>query len=92
MKGAFRLNPIKNPSRVEWKVNDDPAKLDDMYVRFLGRDGARMLSEETKWLAVTHKSFDQGRRGFNSRLAYFGTLDEALLPQCREGVEVNPKT
>ena len=31
-----------------------------------------MLSEETKWLAVTHKSFDHGRRGFNDRLAFLG--------------------
>ena len=31
-----------------------------------------MLTEETKWLAVTHKSFDHGRRGFNDRLAYLG--------------------
>lgn len=31
-----------------------------------------MLSDETKWLAVTHKSFDHGRRGFNDRLAFLG--------------------
>jgi large subunit ribosomal protein L15 len=31
-----------------------------------------MLSEEVKWLAITHKSFDQGRRGFNDRLANMG--------------------
>lgn len=31
-----------------------------------------MLSDDVKWLAVTHKSFDQGKRGFNDRLAYFG--------------------
>jgi len=31
-----------------------------------------VLPEEIKWLAVTHKSFDQGRRGFNDRLAFFG--------------------
>lgn len=33
-----------------------------------------MLSEEIKWLAVTHKSFDQGRRGYNDRLALLGML------------------
>lgn len=38
----------------------------------LGEDGDKMLSEEVKWLAVTHKSFDQGRRGFNDRLAFIG--------------------
>lgn len=31
-----------------------------------------MLTDEVKWLAITHKSFDQGRRGFNDRLAFFG--------------------
>ena len=53
-------------------VNKDPRKLDEMYTRFLGNGGERMLSEETKWLAVTHKSFDHGRRGFNDRLAFLG--------------------
>lgn len=31
-----------------------------------------MLSEEVKWLAITHKGFDQGRRGFNDRLTNMG--------------------
>jgi len=31
-----------------------------------------MLSEEVKWLAITHRSFDQGRRGFNDRLTNMG--------------------
>ncbi len=26
----------------------------------------------TQWLALTHKSFDHGRRGFNDRLAFLG--------------------
>lgn len=43
-----------------------------MYNRLLGREGDKMLPEEVKWLAVTHKSFDYGRRGFNTKLAYFG--------------------
>jgi large subunit ribosomal protein L15 len=43
-----------------------------MYTRLLGREGPTLLSDETKWLAVTHKSFDHGRRGFNDRLSYFG--------------------
>jgi hypothetical protein len=33
-----------------------------------------VLSDEVKWLAVTHKSFDHGRRGFNDRLAYLGVF------------------
>lgn len=53
-------------------MNKDPRRLDEMYSRFLGRDGPKLLSEESKWLAVTHKSFDHGRRGFNDRLAYLG--------------------
>ncbi|KUI70210.1 hypothetical protein VM1G_06321 [Cytospora mali] len=74
LKGAhgFSLNKIKVPHRAIWHVNEDPAKLDEFYERFLGRNGSRMLPEEVKWLAVTHKSFDYGRRGFNTRLAYFG--------------------
>lgn len=31
-----------------------------------------MLPEDVKWLAITHKSFDQGRRGFNERLTVLG--------------------
>lgn len=59
-------------SGYEWKVNTDPHLLDKMYNRFLGVGGDKMLTDEVKWLAVTHKSFDQGRRGFNDRLAFFG--------------------
>lgn len=43
-----------------------------------------MLSEETKWLAVTNKSFDAGRRGFNDRLAFFGK--RVLELQCSLGL------
>lgn len=74
------------PSRAIWQVNNDPAKLDDFYGRFLGRDGQRMLPEEIKWLAVTHKSFDYGRRGFNTRLAYFGTAKSTDLRRKEETV------
>lgn len=72
MKAPFSPHITKDPRRSVWKVNNNPQKLDAMYVRFLGRDGDRLLPEEVKWLAVTHKSFDQGRRGFNDRLAYMG--------------------
>jgi len=43
-----------------------------MYIQFFGEGGDQMLTEETKWLAITHKSFDQGKRGFNDRLSYLG--------------------
>ena len=73
MKAPFSLNIPRVPGRQAWKVNDDPQKLDQFYDRFLsGVGGSRMLPDEIKWLAITHKSFDQGRRGFNTRLAFFG--------------------
>lgn len=57
-----------------WECNEDPVLLDRVYNTILGDSGDRMLTEDVKWLAVTHKSFDQGRRGFNDRLAFLGTL------------------
>lgn len=59
-------------NRPAFHNNSDPAVLDKFYIRMLGNDGEKLLSDETKWLAVTHKSFDQGRRGFNDRLAFLG--------------------
>jgi large subunit ribosomal protein L15 len=73
MKGpGFSINIPKDPRRTVWHCNEDPAKLDAMYNRLLGANGSNMLPAEIKWLAITHKSFDHGRRGFNTRLAYFG--------------------
>ncbi|PKS05289.1 hypothetical protein jhhlp_008661 [Lomentospora prolificans] len=72
MKAPVSMQRPKNPKRSVWKTNDDPEVLDQFYSRFLGQQGPRMLPDELKWLAVTHKSFDQGRRGFNDRLAYLG--------------------
>ncbi|KAI1450100.1 ribonuclease-III-like-domain-containing protein [Annulohypoxylon stygium] len=72
MKAPFSPHITKDPLRSVWRVNEDPEKLDEVLNHILGRDGARMLPEELKWLAVTHKSFDQGRRGFNDRLAFLG--------------------
>lgn len=90
MVGAhgFSLNRIKVPSRAIWKVNEDPQKLDEFYDRFLGSNGQRMLPEEIKWLAVTHKSFDYGRRGFNTRLAYFGmaSREHGMHTRRRDGL------
>ena len=62
---------IKNTDQV-WESNNDPVKLDQFYIRFLGPGGDTVLSDEVKWLAITHKSFDQGKRGFNDRLAFLG--------------------
>ncbi len=58
----------------EFAVNESQKALDEAYERVLGEGGDKMLTEEVKWLAVTHKSFDHGRRGYNDRLAFLGTL------------------
>ena len=58
----------------EFEVNEDPVRLNRVYENVLGRGGDRMLTEEVKWLAVTHKSFDHGRRGYNDRLSFLGTI------------------
>ncbi len=73
MKAPLQMDFAKNPRNKVWAVNNDPARLDQMYERLLGQGGSKMLPDELKWLAVTHKSFDQGRRGFNDRLALVGT-------------------
>lgn len=70
MKAPFQPR-VKDP-RKAWQVNEDPVKLDEMYIKFLGKGGDKVLTDEIKWLAITHKSFDQGRRGFNDRLAFLG--------------------
>ncbi|PYH48835.1 mitochondrial 54S ribosomal protein mL57 [Aspergillus saccharolyticus JOP 1030-1] len=69
-KAPFSLR--LDSKRPAWYVNSDPSKLDDFYLRLLGPGGDKLLSDEVKWLAVTHKSFDQGRRGYNDRLAFLG--------------------
>jgi large subunit ribosomal protein L15 len=70
MKAPVRVRgPEYDPNAL---VNSDPKKLDAFYVKMLGEGGDKLLSEEVKWQAITHKSFDQGRRGFNDRLAYLG--------------------
>ncbi|KAF1998189.1 hypothetical protein P154DRAFT_524285 [Amniculicola lignicola CBS 123094] len=70
MVAPFRTRPL--PEGPQFKVNEDPRKLDDVYVRMLGENGDKVLTGEVKWLAITHKSFDHGRRGFNDRLAFLG--------------------
>lgn len=55
-----------------WAVNESQEKLDAYYKRLLGEGGDKLLTDEVKWLAITHKSFDQGRRGYNDRLAFLG--------------------
>ena len=68
MRAPFSLREQK-----PFTVNEDPESLDRVYRNILGDEGDKMLADEVKWLAVTHKSFDHGRRGYNDRLAFFGT-------------------
>ena len=74
MQAPFRIRPAAKGG--VFKVNEDPKRLDDAYVRMLGPGGDKVLDDEVKWLAVTHKSFDHGRRGFNDRLAYLGMYQQ----------------
>jgi large subunit ribosomal protein L15 len=79
MKAPISLR--SDPSKRPFKVNSDPQVLDEYYIRMLGNGGEKMLSEEVKWQAVTHKSFDQGRRGYNDRLAFLGTCCKRIFSQ-----------
>ena len=88
MKAPIQMDFAKNPLNKLWKVNSDPAKLDAAYDRLLGPGGSRLLPEELKWLAVTHKSFDQGRRGFNDKLALTGRM--ALVMEVTKDVVSRP--
>lgn len=73
MRAPLRIRSY--PKGPVFRVNEDPRKLDDVYNRMLGQGGDKMLSDEVKWLAVTHKSFEHGARGFNDRLAFLGALN-----------------
>lgn len=70
MTAPFRSKPPVEAN--EFPVNESQEILDQAYERVLGKGGDKMLTDEVKWLAVTHKSFDHGRRGYNDRLAFFG--------------------
>ena len=70
MIAPFRSKPAVEGN--DFPVNEDPMKLDRVYEKVLGEGGDEMLTEEVKWLAVTHKSFDHGRRGYNDRLSFLG--------------------
>lgn len=70
MRAPYRTRPKSDND--EYLCNEDPRKLKEVYVKILGKDGDEFLPEEVRWLAVTHKSFDHGRRGFNDRLAFLG--------------------
>lgn len=70
MRAPFKTRPKGDND--EYACNDDPRVLDEAYVKVLGTGGDKMLPEDIKWLVVTHKSFDHGRRGFNDRLAFMG--------------------
>lgn len=75
MTAPYRSRP--GHSQDEYKVNDDPRRLDHVYIKTLGNGGETVLTDEVKWLAVTHKSFDHGRRGYNDRLAFLGKANQS---------------
>ncbi|CAF9903261.1 MAG: hypothetical protein GOMPHAMPRED_000159 [Gomphillus americanus] len=56
----------------QWSVNESSKVLDDFYTKLLGEGGDTVLTDEVKWLAVTHKTFEQGKRGYNDRLGFLG--------------------
>lgn len=78
MTAPFRSKPPVYGN--DFIVNEDPQVLDKFYERVLGNGGDQMLPEEVKWLVVTHKSFDHGRRGYNDRMAFLGKTS-TLLPE-----------
>jgi hypothetical protein len=78
MKGSLIVKKMRSYGG-RHDVNKDPRKLDHMYIRLLGPEGPKLLSEESRWLAVTHKSFDHGRRGFNDRLSFLGMYGHGRL-------------
>lgn len=77
MRSPHRLRP--KSVNDEYPCNEDPVKLNEAFKQMLGPGHQELLPEEIKWLAVTHKSFDHGRRGFNDRLAFMGRICTALL-------------
>lgn len=58
----------------QWSVNESSKVLDDFYTKLLGEGGDTVLTDEVKWLAVTHKTFEQGKRGYNDRLGFLGRI------------------
>ncbi|KAL9067705.1 MAG: hypothetical protein Q9161_006697 [Pseudevernia consocians] len=93
------MAPIRSKPPVadnDFAVNEDPERLDRVYDRVLGEGGRTMLTDEVKWLAVTHKSFDHGRRGFNDRLTYLGRriveLQTSLTLLHASSVTPSPET
>lgn len=77
-KAPFSLH--FDSKRPNYPVNESQEVLDKFYIGLLGPEGDKVLSDKLKWLAVTHKSFDQGRRGFNDRLGFLGmTFSSSLV-------------
>lgn len=75
---AMPVRLRRSPKAGVFELNNKTEVLDSVYRQVLGKDGAQMLPEDLKWLAVTHKSFDHARRGFNDRLAYLGESSPIL--------------
>jgi hypothetical protein len=82
MTAPFRIRPEAQGGVL--KVNEDPKRLDEAYIKMLGPGGDKVLGDEVKWLAVTHKSFEHGKRGFNDRLAYLGMVNNCSEPTTQD--------
>lgn len=71
------IAPVRSKPPVpnnDFHINQSQQILDKAFGKVLGKNGHRMLPQEVMWLAVTHKSFDHGKRGYNDRLAFFGMI------------------
>ncbi|KAG8529733.1 uncharacterized protein KY384_005214 [Bacidia gigantensis] len=53
MTAPYRSKPPVNDN--DYEVNQDPTRLNRVYNNILGGNGDRTITEEVKWLAVTHK-------------------------------------
>jgi large subunit ribosomal protein L15 len=80
----------KHDPENRFSVNESQELLDEVYRTILGEDGDKLLTDEVKWLAVTHKSFDQGRRGYNDRLAFLGMAGSFLCKKRRSDANLRP--
>lgn len=90
MTAPYRSKPPVEGN--DFIVNEDPAKLDEVYANVLGNEQQDHLTDEAKWLAVTHKSFDHGRRGFNDRLSLIGRVTLCKIKSVPELTKLSGRT
>lgn len=77
LNAPVSTNKSKNPVSTN---RFEPCLLEKAYHNFLGPHYQDALpSERAQWLSVTHKTFDQGKQGFNDRLSFIGIVQPFLL-------------